>query len=141
MPGTFDRSTESAVGQAYRRESFWLDSVDESLDPLPSLEEELRGDVVIVGAGFTGLWTAYFLKQAAPDLEIVMLEKEIAGFGASGRNGGACSAWWDTIFGWLRDPGRVPPPCVCISALSTPCHESARSRRRRASIVISRTRG
>jgi len=99
-----DRSTESELGKAYRRESFWLDSIEESLDPFPSLEEELRCDVAIVGAGFTGLWTAYFLKRNAPDLDIVMLEKEIAGFGASGRNGGACSAWWDPIYGWFKDP-------------------------------------
>jgi glycine/D-amino acid oxidase-like deaminating enzyme len=44
--------------------------------------------VAIVGAGFTGLWTAYYLKQADPSLEIVVLEGEVAGFGASGRNGG-----------------------------------------------------
>jgi glycine/D-amino acid oxidase-like deaminating enzyme len=105
MTEPFDRSTESELGKAYRRESFWLDTVDESLDPLPSLEEDLRCDVAIVGAGFAGLWTAYFLKRHAPDLEVVMLEKEIAGFGASGRNGGACSAWWEPIFGWFRDPG------------------------------------
>ncbi len=42
----------------------------------------------IVGAGFTGLWTAYYLKRAAPDLRVVVLEREFAGFGASGRNGG-----------------------------------------------------
>ena len=103
MIESFDRSTESELGKAYRRESFWLDSIEESLDPLPSLEDDLRCDVVIVGAGFTGLWTAYFLKQSAPDLDIVILEKEIAGFGASGRNGGACSAWWDPIYGWFKD--------------------------------------
>ncbi|GAA2590999.1 FAD-dependent oxidoreductase [Actinomadura fulvescens] len=45
-------------------------------------------DVCIVGAGYTGLWTAYYLKRARPDLRIVVLEKEFAGFGASGRNGG-----------------------------------------------------
>jgi len=100
----FDRSTESDVGKAYRRESLWLDLVEESLDPLPSLEDELQADVVIVGAGFAGLWSAYFLKQKAPDVNVVIVEKEIAGFGASGRNGGACSAWWEDIFPWLKDP-------------------------------------
>ena len=104
MTEASDRSTETEVGRAYRRESFWLDSIDESLDPRPSLEDEIRCDVVIVGAGFSGLWAAYFLKQKAPDLDIVILEKDIAGFGASGRNGGACSAWWDPIYGWLKDP-------------------------------------
>ena len=104
MPEAIDRSTESDLARFYRRQSFWLDSVEESLEPLPSLEGELHCDVAIVGAGFTGLWTAYFLKRNAPDLDIVILEKDIAGFGAAGRNGGACSSWWDSIFRWLRDP-------------------------------------
>jgi glycine/D-amino acid oxidase-like deaminating enzyme len=46
--------------------------------------------VAVVGAGFTGLWTAYYLKKADPHLRVVVLEREIAGFGASGRNGGWC---------------------------------------------------
>ena len=45
-------------------------------------------DVCIVGAGYTGLWTAYYLKRADPALRIVVLEARFAGFGASGRNGG-----------------------------------------------------
>ena len=49
-------------------------------------------DVAIVGAGFTGLWTAYYLQAADPTLRIAVVESEIAGFGASGRNGGWCSA-------------------------------------------------
>ena len=57
--------------------------------------------MAIVGAGFTGLWTAYYLQRADPGIRIVLLEKEIAGFGASGRNGGWCSelfpASWDKI--------------------------------------------
>ncbi len=52
------------------------------------LDGDREADVCIVGAGFTGLWTAYYLKRARPELEIVVLEKEFAGFGASGRNGG-----------------------------------------------------
>lgn len=49
-------------------------------------------DVAVVGGGYTGLWTAYYLKKAQPDLRIAVLEKEFAGFGASGRNGGWLSA-------------------------------------------------
>ncbi len=99
-----DHAMESDLAKSYRRQSYWLDSIEESLEPLPPLEEELYCDVAIVGAGLTGLWTAHFLKQNAPALDIVIVEKDIAGFGASGRNGGACSAWWDAIFRWLRDP-------------------------------------
>jgi glycine/D-amino acid oxidase-like deaminating enzyme len=49
-------------------------------------------DVAVVGAGFTGLWTALYLARADPSLRITVVEAETAGFGASGRNGGWCSA-------------------------------------------------
>ncbi len=48
-------------------------------------------DVAIVGAGYTGLWTAFYLRQADPGLRLAIVEAEQAGFGASGRNGGWCS--------------------------------------------------
>lgn len=54
----------------------------------PALGGDLDVDVAIVGAGYTGLWTAYYLKRAQPDLRIAVLEREFAGYGASGRNGG-----------------------------------------------------
>ncbi|MFE2094145.1 NAD(P)/FAD-dependent oxidoreductase, partial [Streptomyces sp. NPDC059460] len=58
----------------------------------PALPGDLDVDVALVGGGYTALWTAYYLKQAQPDLRIAVLEKEFAGFGASGRNGGWLSA-------------------------------------------------
>lgn len=58
----------------------------------PALAQSVEADVAIVGAGFTGLWTAYYLKRAQPDLRIVLIEREFAGFGASGRNGGWLSS-------------------------------------------------
>jgi glycine/D-amino acid oxidase-like deaminating enzyme len=78
--------------QTYRSLSYWLSSVPGDLAPADPLPGDLDVDVAIVGAGFTGLWTAYYLATAQPDLRIAVLEKEIAGFGASGRNGGWCSA-------------------------------------------------
>ena len=60
--------------------------------------------MAIIGAGYTGLWAAWYLKQMEPGLEIVILEAEIAGFGASGRNGGWCSAFLSGIDHWLDDP-------------------------------------
>jgi glycine/D-amino acid oxidase-like deaminating enzyme len=54
----------------------------------PPLAGSIDADVAIVGGGYTGLWTAYYLKRAQPDLRIVVLEQRFAGFGASGRNGG-----------------------------------------------------
>lgn len=60
--------------------------------PCPPLPGWTQADVAIVGAGYTGLWTAYYLARADPALRIVVVEREVAGFGASGRNGGWCSA-------------------------------------------------
>lgn len=76
----------------YRDVSLWLDDVAVDLTPRPSLDGSVSADVAIVGAGYTGLWTAYYLLKAHPSLSVVIIEKEIAGFGASGRNGGWCSA-------------------------------------------------
>ena len=53
-----------------------------------ALAGDAHADVCIVGAGYTGLWTAYYLQRAAPQLSVLLLEKEFAGYGASGRNGG-----------------------------------------------------
>lgn len=60
--------------------------------PRSPLAGDLDVDVCVVGAGLTGLWTAYYLKRECPDLRIAIVEKEFSGFGASGRNGGWLSA-------------------------------------------------
>jgi glycine/D-amino acid oxidase-like deaminating enzyme len=57
-----------------------------------SLGGSIEADVAIVGAGYTGLWTAYYLLDRDPTLKVVVLEANVVGFGASGRNGGWCSA-------------------------------------------------
>ena len=72
--------------------SLWLETSGDDLTPRPPLDGDKQFDVVIVGGGLTGLWTAYYLQASSPSLRIAILEKEIAGFGASGRNGGWCSA-------------------------------------------------
>jgi glycine/D-amino acid oxidase-like deaminating enzyme len=84
-------AADPAVGP-YAGVSYWLSTVDEPLAPRRPLPGDRDADVAIVGAGYTGLWTAYYLARADPSLRIVVLEKEIAGYGASGRNGGWCSA-------------------------------------------------
>ena len=65
----------------------------------PVLGGDVQSDICIVGAGYTGLWTAYYLKSANPALTIQIVEKEFAGFGASGRNGG----WLTGGFAWNHD--------------------------------------
>ncbi len=75
--------------------SLWHQQVVEDGDllaPRPALEGDAEADVCIVGAGYTGLWTAYALLRGDPALRVLVVEREFAGFGASGRNGGWCSA-------------------------------------------------
>lgn len=74
--------------------SLWSDTLPEELRaPFGTpLDGDADADVVIVGAGYTGLWTAYYLLQTQPGIRVTILEAEHAGFGASGRNGGWCSA-------------------------------------------------
>ncbi len=76
----------------YRSLSFWLGTTPDDLVPGDPLPGDQDVDVAIAGAGFTGLWTAYYLAEASPGLRIAVCERDIAGFGASGRNGGWCSA-------------------------------------------------
>lgn len=76
----------------YSSRSLWLDTLAAPIVPRPQLRGDIAADVVIVGAGFIGLWSAYCLALAEPTLEVVVLEAEIAGFGAAGRNAGFVSA-------------------------------------------------
>ncbi|HEY6380082.1 MAG TPA: FAD-dependent oxidoreductase [Candidatus Dormibacteraeota bacterium] len=68
--------------------SHWWDAVGGPPPLRAALDGDLEADVAVVGAGYTGLWAAYELRRAAPELRVVVLEREFAGFGASGRNGG-----------------------------------------------------
>lgn len=76
----------------YALTSFWLETAGDDLTPRPALEGAIDCDVAILGAGTTGLWTAYYLLARRPALRVAVVESEIAGFGASGRNGGWCSS-------------------------------------------------
>jgi glycine/D-amino acid oxidase-like deaminating enzyme len=84
------------AASGYQRLSLWWEAIPVPLPPRPALTEDLDVDVCIVGAGFTGLWTAHTLALADPSLRVAVLEREVAGFGASGRNGGWCSALFAT---------------------------------------------
>jgi glycine/D-amino acid oxidase-like deaminating enzyme len=75
----------------YRQTSFWLETTPDDLVPRPRPRGDLNVDVAILGGGFSGLWTAYYLLRENPSLEIAIVERHIAGYGASGRNGGWCS--------------------------------------------------
>jgi glycine/D-amino acid oxidase-like deaminating enzyme len=90
--------------------SWWLREAleDPNLagDETPRLAADVTADVVILGGGYTGMWTAYQLKELEPDVDVVLLEQDICGGGASGRNGGFVNSWWsgvDELAGRLGD--------------------------------------
>jgi glycine/D-amino acid oxidase-like deaminating enzyme len=86
----------------YSTYSFWLEDSGESLTPRPALKSSTDVDVAILGGGYSGLWTAYYLLLHEPVLRVAVVDKEIAGFGASGRNGGWCSPNFPVTAGALE---------------------------------------
>jgi glycine/D-amino acid oxidase-like deaminating enzyme len=92
-------ASETGTGKDYRTFSFWLDTTPDDLSPRPPLAGDDQVDVAIVGGGFTGLWTAYYLAATDPTMRIRVLEREVCGFGASGRNGG----WVSSFFAGSRE--------------------------------------
>ncbi len=70
----------------YSDVSFWLATYG-PYQPNDPLQGDIKADVAIIGGGFTGMATAYYLKKAEPSMKVVVLESEVVGFGASGRNG------------------------------------------------------
>lgn len=80
----------------------------------PTFRGRAAADVVIVGGGFTGLWTAIRLTETAPDLRVVVLEQAYVGFGASGRNGGFCEA--SLTHGWANAVRQFPDEATLLEA-------------------------
>lgn len=79
---------------------YWLETSRE--DPRPTMRGHHDADVVIVGGGYTGLWTAHHLLETDPTMRIVIIEGETIGFGASGRNGGFAMTLLDMSLALLR---------------------------------------
>ena len=82
--------THSAIDPDYPDSLWW--STLPGVEARPRLAGDIDVDVAIVGAGYTGLWTAYYTLLNDPTLKVAVIERKVAGFGASGRNGGWCSA-------------------------------------------------
>ena len=80
----------------HTRYGYWLEEAG-PVEPTRPLEGDTTADVVVVGAGYLGLWTAWQLKALEPGLDVVVLEAGLAGHGPSGRNGGFVSTLWDDL--------------------------------------------
>ncbi len=104
-----------------RQRSWWLREAlaHDPGAPCPPLDRDVDADVVIVGGGFTGLWTAYFLTERNPNLGVVVLEADICGGGPSGRNGGFASGWWDELHGLVTLYGTEGALAACRAVSST----------------------
>jgi glycine/D-amino acid oxidase-like deaminating enzyme len=66
-------------------------------EPAPALAQDIHADVAILGGGYTGMWTAWFLTERDPGLDVVLVEQDVCGGGPSGRNGGFCDGWWGHV--------------------------------------------
>lgn len=124
-PGLSGRRSE--VGTSYAGLSLWWEDQGEKVGARAPLPGDLDVDVAVVGAGFTGLWTAYSLAVADPALRVAVLEAEVAGFGASGRNGGWCSALFPTSHARLAADHGVPAAHAMRLAMQATVDEVGRT--------------
>ena len=110
----------------YSKYSFWLETCGESLVPRPALANSIDVEVAILGGGYTGLWTAYYLLRANPGLKVAVVEKEIVGYGASGRNGGWCSSKFPMSPGMLEQRYGLKRARALMLAMNATVEEVAR---------------
>ena len=88
-----------------RHRSLWLTEVLPDAPAQPPLAGAHRADIAIIGGGFVGLWTAIRIKQRDPGCDLVVLERDICGGGASGRNGGMVLSWWPKLASLVKRVG------------------------------------
>ena len=94
---------------------YWLAEAGE-VTPAPMLRGELEADALVVGGGYTGLWTAWHLCRLEPGARIALLEAEVCGQGPSGRNGGFCNAMWFSLPSMRERWGDAPALAVARAA-------------------------
>jgi glycine/D-amino acid oxidase-like deaminating enzyme len=85
--------------------SWWMEEARVAMGPtpMPPLDGASTADVVVLGGGYTGMWTAWFLKERDPSCDVVLLEAdELCGSGPSGRNGGFCYGLWEDLEALVR---------------------------------------
>ncbi len=100
----------------HTRLGYWIEEAGH-VTPRPPLDDDLDADLLIVGGGYTGMWTAWHAHQLAPEARIVLLESEpVCGRGPSGRNGGFCEAMWTSLASMRARWGDAPALAVALAA-------------------------
>ena len=111
----------------HTRTGWWLEEAGD-VTPRPPLEGDARADVVVVGGGYLGLWTAWQLRELEPELDVLVLEAGVCGHGPSGRNGGFCETLWGDA-PTLREKRETQRRSPSAAHPRTPCAASARGAR------------
>ena len=115
-------------GPKHTRYGWWLEDAG-PVEPQPPLDGQATADVVVVGGGYLGLWTAWHLKELEPELDVAVLEAGLCGHGPSGRNGGFVSTLWDDLPILRERAGDAGAVEVCraseraVRAIGTWCDE------------------
>jgi glycine/D-amino acid oxidase-like deaminating enzyme len=100
----------------HTRLGYWIEEAGE-VEPRPALSGQLEADVLVVGGGYTGMWSAWYAKQLEPEARVVLLESEVlCGRGPSGRNGGFCNAMWFSLASMRERWGDAPALAVAHAA-------------------------
>ena len=94
---------------------WWLEEAGR-VESLPPLSGSLEADVVVIGGGYTGMWSAWHVLQAEPSARVVLLEGSLCGHGPSGRNGGFCESMWLAAHGLKERFGAAPARALLDAA-------------------------
>jgi glycine/D-amino acid oxidase-like deaminating enzyme len=118
MRGNGSRTQEQALRDS-QAAVFWLGGDPRWQPPgIRPLDHTVRTDVCIVGGGFSGLWTAFWVKRLSKDTQVVLIEREFCGAGASGRNGGWVNGWEDSIDTLLNRFGQASAKWLVEASLA-----------------------
>jgi glycine/D-amino acid oxidase-like deaminating enzyme len=100
----------------HTRLGYWIEEAGEA-EPRPPLTGRVEADVLVVGGGYTGMWSAWYAKQLEPGARVILLESELlCGRGPSGRNGGFCNAMWFSLASMRERWGDAPALAVAHAA-------------------------
>jgi putative aminophosphonate oxidoreductase len=119
LSGLRERNGRHVTGPpAPAHRSLWLQEALRDTSPAPPLAGRERADVAIIGGGYVGLWTALRIKERDPGCDVAILERDVCGGGASGRNGGMALSWWPKLASLVRLCGEPEALRLCRASQS-----------------------